>query len=675
MIFEISIERILGAGNIVDVVSEFVTLRKRGVNYIGLCPFHNEKTPSFSVSQSKQICKCFSCGKGGNVVHFIMEHEQVNYYEALKFLAKKYNIEVQERELSNEEKQARSDRESMFIVNNFARDFFTSTLKNHTEGKSIGLAYFRQRGFRDDIIEKFQLGYALNDNNSLIHEAEMKGFKSEFLVKTGLCYETERKEVKDRFWDRVMFPVHTLSGKVVAFGGRTLNMANKKIAKYINSPESEIYTKSNELYGIFFAKQAIVKADSCFLVEGYTDVISMHQAGVENVVASSGTSLTTGQIRLIHRFTDNIIVLYDGDMAGIKASLRGIDMLLEEGLNVKIVLLPEGEDPDSFARQQNATSFQEFIKANETDFIRFKSNLLLEDAGDDPIKKAELITDIVRSIAVIPESIVRSVYTKETSQLLHIDETLLVEAVAKIKKDEIEKKRKKVANSEKSVSNQTTPEANQPTNTVNITGANILNQSSLIPNQGQEGQKFYKYELLIIQVIIRYGDAVICQVVDDENQTHNLTVAEYIINDLGQDEISFYNEIHRTILKESERFITEGGTENISRFFLTNMNPSISRLAADLVSDKYQLSKYHSKDQTLQNDDDRLDELVPMLLLNYKNALLTAEIKHIMQALQDPKTMQDSERCNELMQRYLDMKEIQTVMAKKLGDRVINPLF
>lgn len=675
MIDQITIDRIVGAANIVDVVSEFVTLRKRGVNYIGLCPFHNEKTPSFSVSQSKQICKCFSCGKGGNVVHFIMEHEQVNYYEALKFLAKKYNIEVQERELSNEEKQARSDRESMFIVNNFARDFFTSTLKNHSEGKSIGLAYFRQRGFRDDIIEKFQLGYALNDNNSLIHEAEMKGFKSEFLVKTGLCYETERKEVKDRFWDRVMFPVHTLSGKVVAFGGRTLNMANKKIAKYINSPESEIYTKSNELYGIFFAKQAIVKADSCFLVEGYTDVISMHQAGVENVVASSGTSLTTGQIRLIHRFTDNIIVLYDGDMAGIKASLRGIDMLLEEGLNVKIVLLPEGEDPDSFARQQNATSFQEFIKANETDFIRFKSNLLLEDAGDDPIKKAELITDIVRSIAVIPESIVRSVYTKETSQLLHIDETLLVEAVAKIKKDEIEKKRKKVANSEKSVSNQTTPEANQPTNTVNITGANILNQSSLIPNQGQEGQKFYKYELLIIQVIIRYGDAVICQVVDDENQTHNLTVAEYIINDLGQDEISFYNEIHRTILKESERFITEGGTENISRFFLTNMNPSISRLAADLVSDKYQLSKYHSKDQTLQNDDDRLDELVPMLLLNYKNALLTAEIKHIMQALQDPKTMQDSERCNELMQRYLDMKEIQTVMAKKLGDRVINPLF
>lgn len=676
MIDQVTIDRIVGAANIVDVVSEFVTLRKRGVNYIGLCPFHNEKTPSFSVSQSKQICKCFSCGKGGNVVHFIMEHEQVNYYEALKFLARKYNIEVQERELSNEEKQARSDRESMFIVNNFARDYFTSTLMNHAEGRSIGLAYFRQRGFRDDIIEKFQLGYALNDFNSLSNEAEKKGFKAEFLVKTGLCYETDRKEIKDRFWDRVMFPVHTLSGKVVAFGGRTLNMANKKIAKYINSPESEIYTKSNELYGIFFAKQAIVKADCCFLVEGYTDVISMHQAGVENVVASSGTSLTTGQIRLIHRFTDNIIVLYDGDMAGIKASLRGIDMLLEEGLNVKIVLLPEGEDPDSFARQQNASSFQEYIKENETDFIRFKSNLLLEDAGDDPIKKAELITDIVRSIAVIPESIVRSVYTKETSQLLHIDETILVEAVAKIKKDEVEKKRKKIANTSSSTpSNHETNTAGAQNNTGVTPGAHILNSTSLIPNQGQESQKFFKYELLIVQVIIRYGDATICQVVDDNDKTQNISVAEFIINDLGQDDISFYNEIHRTILNESARFINEGGTGNISRFFLTNTNPAISRLAADLVSDKYQLSKYHSKDQTLQNDDDRLTELVPMLLLNYKNALLSTEMRHTLEALQNPKVIQDSDRCDELMKRYLDMKEVQTLMAKKLGDRVINPSF
>lgn len=672
MIDQITIDRIMGAANIVDVVSEFVTLRKRGANYIGLCPFHNEKTPSFSVSQSKQICKCFSCGKGGNVVHFIMEHEQLNYYEALKFLAKKYGIEIQEKELTNEERQARSDRESMFIVNDFARDFFVSTLKNHAEGRSIGLAYFRSRGFRDDIIEKFQLGYALNDNGSLAQEAQKKGFKKEFLVKTGLCYENERKEVRDKFWDRVMFPVHTLSGKVVAFGGRTLSTANKKIAKYINSPESEIYTKSNELYGIYFAKQAIVKADCCFLVEGYTDVISMHQAGIENVVASSGTALTNGQIRLIHRFTDNVIVLYDGDMAGIHASVRGIDMLLEEGLNVKVVLLPDGEDPDSFARQQNAESFQEYIKQNETDFIRFKSNLLLKDAGDDPIKRAELITDIVKSIAVIPETIMRSVYIKDTSQYLHIDESIIVDAVTKLKKQELEKKSKS-ENRAAAVANA----QDQPTEKNNTSEEqhNILNQSSLIPHQGQEGQEFYRFELLIIQAIVRYGDQVIFRVEDEAGAEHPITVVEFIANDLEQDEISFYNKLHREIFAESLRVINDGLSEDLSRYFLTHPNPNISKLAADLVSEKYQLSKYHSKGQTLQTDLDRLDELVPTLLLNYKNALISTEIKHLMGALQKPEVANDSQRCEELMRRYLELKEVQTLMARQLGDRVIVPLF
>ncbi len=668
MIDQITIDRIMGAANIVDVVSEFVTLRKRGANYIGLCPFHNEKTPSFSVSQSKQICKCFSCGKGGNVVHFIMEHEQVNYYEALKFLAKKYGIEIQERELSAEEKQARSDRESMFIVNDFARDFFANTLKNHIDGKSIGLAYFRSRGFRDDIIEKFQLGYALSDNNSLASEALKKGFKKDYLIKTGLCYENDRGEIRDKFWDRVMFPVHTLSGKVVAFGGRTLNTANKKIAKYINSPESDIYTKSNELYGIFFAKQAIVKSDCCFLVEGYTDVISMHQAGVQNVVSSSGTALTTGQIRLIHRFTDNIIVLYDGDMAGIHASLRGIDMLLEEGLNVKVVLLPDGEDPDSFARKQNASSFQEYISKNETDFIRFKSSLLMNDAGDDPIKKAELITDIVKSIAVIPETIIRSVYIKETSQLLHIDESILVDAVTKIKKQELDKNKKK--------EQRAADIATSPTKVETETQPSVLSQTSLIPNKGQEGQEFYRFELLIIQALVRYGDKVICKVIDDQDQEYDITVVQYIINDLQEDEISFYNKLHREILNESEKFISQHGNESsISRFFLTHPNPNISKLTADLVSEKYQLSKYHTKGQEIQTDEKRLDELIPTLLLNYKNALLTTEMKHVMTNLQNPSIAQDSAKCTELMQRYLDLKEVQTVMAKKLGDRVVIPLF
>lgn len=660
MIDQATIDRIMNAAQIVDVVSEFVTLRKRGVNYIGLCPFHDEKTPSFSVSPSKQICKCFSCGKGGNVVHFIMEHEQLNYYEALKFLAKKYNIEIQEKELTAEQIQARSTRESMFVVNNFARDYFADILKNHPNGKSIGLAYFRQRGFRDDTIAKFQLGYSIDARSGLANEALKKGFKKEFLVKTGLCYEADNGDIRDRFWSRVIFPVHTLSGKVVAFGGRTLNTENKRIAKYVNSPESEIYTKSNELYGIFFAKQAIVKANNCFLVEGYTDVISMHQAGVENVVSSSGTALTTGQIRLIHRFTDNITVLYDGDMAGIRASLRGIDMLLEEGMNVKVVLLPDGEDPDSFARKQNATSFQEYIQQNEKDFIRFKTSLLIDEAGEDPIKKAELIADIVKSISVIPEAIIRSVYIKETSQLLHISENILVAEVTKLKREELSKNRRILKREEAKEKEQQEEKSSSP-------------RTSYIPTEGQEGQEFYKFERLIIQTIVRYGNHAICNIVNSEGEEESISVIEYIINDLRQDELEFYNPLHRTLLEESKRFIIEGHQGEISRFFLTHPNPEISRLAADLVSDKYQLSKYHTKSQTITTDEERLDELVPTLLINFKNALVLTEIKHSLQALQKPEIIRDPEKCNSLMEHYLELKQIQSVMAKKLGDRVIIP--
>lgn len=661
MIDQATIDRILSAAQIVDVVSEFVTLRKRGVNYIGLCPFHDERTPSFSVSQSKQICKCFSCGKGGNAVHFIMEHEQLNYYEALKFLAKKYNIEIQEKELTEEQIQARSTRESMFVVNNYARDYFSSVLHSTPQGKNIGLAYFKQRGFREDIINKFQLGYSLDSNNSFAIEALKKGFNREYIVKTGLCYETDSKDIRDRFWSRVIFPIHTLSGKVVAFGGRTLNTENKKIAKYVNSPESEIYTKSNELYGIYFAKQAIVKSDNCFLVEGYTDVISMHQAGVENVVASSGTALTTGQIRLIHRFTDNITVLYDGDKAGIHASIRGIDMLLEEGMNVKVVLLPYGEDPDSFARKQNATSFQDFIHQNETDFIRFKTSLLLDDAGEDPIKKAELIADIVKSIAVIPEAIIRSVYIKETSQLLHISENVIVAEIAKIKKEDLQKR--KVAQKREDARN---PQQEERVITP-------TSRTSYIPNIGQEGQEFYQFERLIVQTIIRYGNMPLFTALNEEGEEVELNVIEYIISDLRQDDIQFYNPLHRTLLEESKTLINTNYSGDVSRFFLTHPNPEISRLAADLVSDKYQLSKYHTKGQTIISDEDRLDELVPTLLINFKNALLLTEIKHSLQALKDPLNSNDLEKCNSIMENYMELKEIQSAMARKLGDRVLIP--
>ena len=665
MIDQATIDRILDAAQIVEVVSDFVTLRKRGVNYVGLCPFHNEKTPSFSVSPSKGLCKCFSCGKGGNAVHFIMEHEQMSYPEALRYLAKKYNIEIKERELTNEEKEVQSNRESMFIVNNFARDYFQNILKNHVDGRSIGLAYFRQRGFRDDIIDKFQLGFSTEGRDALAQEAMRKGFKKEFLVKTGLCYETDDHKLRDRFWGRVMFPVHTLSGKVVAFGGRVLSTENKKLAKYVNSPESEIYHKSNELYGIYFAKQAIVKQDRCFLVEGYTDVISMHQSGVENVVASSGTSLTPGQIRLIHRFTNNITVLYDGDMAGIKASIRGIDMLLEEGMNIKVCLLPDGDDPDSFARKHNATEFQKFIQEHETDFIRFKAQLLMEDAGKDPMKRAELINDIVRSIAVIPEAIVRDVYIKECGQLLRIEDKLLVSEVAKRRELQAEKGNKPAVTNHAPV-----PEAGEIPPPFPPEEAEIDTYQSFIPQEGKEGQEFYKYERLIIQMIIRYGERVMCNMTDEEGNEVPVTVVEYVINDLKEDELAFHNPLHRRILSEAAEHIREQELAS-ERFFVAHPDPAISTIATELASDRYQLSKYHSKTQKLVTDEERLYEMVPMLMINFKNAIVAEELKHIMYALQDPAIANDNAQCDAVMQRYKEMKEIQNLMAKRLGDRVV----
>ena len=665
MIDQATIDCILDAAQIVEVVSDFVTLRKRGVNYVGLCPFHNEKTPSFSVSPSKGLCKCFSCGKGGNAVHFIMEHEQMSYPEALRYLAKKYNIEIKERELTNEEKEVQSNRESMFIVNNFARDYFQNILKNHVDGRSIGLAYFRQRGFRDDIIDKFQLGFSTEGRDALAQEALRKGFKQEFLVKTGLCYETDDHKLRDRFWGRVMFPVHTLSGKVVAFGGRVLSTENKKLAKYVNSPESEIYHKSNELYGIYFAKQAIVKQDRCFLVEGYTDVISMHQSGVENVVASSGTSLTPGQIRLIHRFTNNITVLYDGDMAGIKASIRGIDMLLEEGMNIKVCLLPDGDDPDSFARKHNATEFQNFIQEHETDFIRFKAQLLMEDAGKDPMKRAELINDIVRSIAVIPEAIVRDVYIKECGQLLRIEDKLLVSEVAKRRELQAEKGNKPIASN-----NAPTPQPGEMPPPFPPEEMEADTYQSFIPQEGKEGQEFYKYERLIIQMIVRYGEKVMCNLTDEEGNEVPVTVVEYVINDLKEDELAFHNPLHRRILSEASEHIHDQEFAS-ERFFVAHPDPKISTIATELASDRYQLSKYHSKTQKLVTDEERLYEMVPMLMINFKNAIVAEELKHIMYALQDPSIANDNAQCDAVMQRYKEMKEIQNLMAKRLGDRVV----
>ncbi len=718
MIDQATIDRILDAAQIVDVVSEFVTLKRAGVNYKGLCPFHNEKTPSFVVSPSKGLCKCFSCGKGGNVVHFIMEHEQLNYYEALKWLANKYHIEVKERELSDEEKQAQNVRESMFVVNDFANNYFQNLLHNHIDGQSIGLAYFRQRGFRDDIIRKFQLGYSLNERDALVKEAKRKGFKEEFLEKTGLCYRRDNDgQLRDRFWGRVMFPVHTLSGKVIAFGGRVLK-TDGKVAKYVNSPESEIYHKSNELYGIYFAKQAIVRDDRCFLVEGYTDVISMHQAGIENVVASSGTSLTSGQIRLIHRFTNNITVLYDGDGAGIKASIRGIDMLLEEGMNIKVVLLPDGEDPDSFARKHNATDYKAYINSHEVDFIRFKTNLLLEEVGNDPIKRAGLIGDIVRSISVIPENIVRSVYIRECSQLLQVEEKLLVQEVGKLmmrtkeeKQAAAEKQRQReAAKAERAQQNVPVSEgeipiellgsqAPPPMDGLNVPppmeeggGASMPPPSAPFPSESDgvgandgtehstpllwEGQgegpkkSYHDKEVLLMQQVVRYGERVMYAMEDEDGTSREVTVAEHVASDLAVDSLELQDPMHRRMLDEvMQRIHNEGFV--VSRYFFSHPDPQVARLAADLSSDRYQLSKYHSRSQKVVTDDERLCELVPHLLTDLKLAIVEDELKQVLAALQDRTIMTDAARYMEVMKRYKDLSEVQRAIAKRAGDRVV----
>lgn len=691
MIDQATIDRILDAAQIYDVVSEFVTLRKRGVNYVGLCPFHDDKTPSFSVSPAKGLCKCFACGKGGNAVHFIMEHEQMSYPEALKYLAKKYGIEIKEKELSEEEKQAQSERESLFVVNQFARDYFQNILHHHVDGQSIGMAYFRSRGFRDDMIEKFQLGYCTDSHDAMAQEALRKGYKRDYLIKTGLCYAKEDGSLRDRFWGRVIFPIHTLSGKVVAFGGRVLANATKGVkVKYVNSPESEIYHKSHELYGIYFAKQAIVKQDRCFLVEGYTDVISMHQAGVENVVASSGTALTAGQIRMIHRFTNNMTVLYDGDAAGIKASIRGIDMLLEEGMNIKVCLLPDGEDPDSFARKHNATEFQEFIQEHETDFIRFKTHLLLEDAGKDPIKRAELISSLVQSISVIPEAIVRDVYIKECAQLLHMEDKLLVNEVAKRRQKQAEQQAERA---ERERRNQQMAQHQKPSGEINTNPSDLEAEAisplpkeetelpdstsltpesynSFIPQEGKEGREFYKYERLILQMVVRYGEKIMCNATDDEGKTTAVSVIDYVVSELKEDDLAFHNPLHRQMMNEAASHLHDTGF-CAERYFLTHPNPDISKLSVELISNRYQLSKYHTKTQKILTDEERLVELVPTLVINFKYAIVSEELKHMLQALQDPTLAADNERCDELMKRYNSLREVQNIMAKRLGDRVV----
>ena len=680
MIDRATIDKILDAAQITDVVSEFVTLKKKGVNYVGLCPFHDDKTPSFYVSPAKGLCKCFACGKGGNAVHFIMEHEQMNYYEALKWLANKYHIEVKERELTNEEKEAQSIRESLFVVNEFARGYFQSILYNHVDGKSIGMTYFRQRGIRDDIVKKFHLGYCTSSKDAFAKEALRKGYKKEFLVKTGLCYEKEDGTIRDRFWGRVIFPWFNISGKVLGFGGRVLDSRTKGIAqKYVNSPESEIYSKRKELYGIYQAKSAIVKKDNVYMVEGYTDVIAMHQCGLENVVANSGTALSEEQIRLLHRFTSNITLLYDGDEAGIKASIRGIDMLLAEGMNVKVLLLPDGDDPDSFSRKHNATEFQQYINEHEENFIRFKTNLLLKDTQNDPIKRATLIGDMARSIGLIPNEIIRYACLKECASILNVDEQIIQNEIKKVvqqRKDEYIEKRKKEQEEAAQVNAvQSAPvpdnipaEGWVPSPPFPPEEIPATTHENYLPQSGWDKLPFYAKEKQLINMLVRHGEKTMCYVESEEGEEIPLTVTEYICADLEQDSLQFHNPTHRKLLDEAvahlhdKDFCTE-------RYFLAHPDPSISRMAADMLSDRYRLSK--SNEQAIVKDEERLHELIPHLLIDFKLAILEEDMKQTVQQLNLPEVAKDAQRAMEVMKHYKKLTETLKEMAKKAGDRVI----
>ena len=648
MIDRATVDKIMDAVNIVDVVGEFVNLRKSGVNYKGLCPFHDDKTPSFMVSPARQICKCFSCGEGGNAINFLMKHEQITYPEALRWLAKKYNIEIQERELSDDEKREQSERESMFVVNEWACDYFHDTLKNNVDGMAIGKQYFRSRGVRDDIIEKFKLGFALTKRDALVNEAKRKGYKEEFLVKTGLCIENEHG-VYDRFAGRAIFPWLNVSGKVVAFGGRKLDAATKGVQqKYVNSPDSEIYHKERELYGIYQAKKAIVKEDCVYMVEGYTDVIAMHQCGLENVVANSGTALSIYQIRLLHRFTPNIVLLYDGDEAGIHAAMRGTDMLLQEGMNVKVLLLPDGDDPDSFSRKHTAQQFKEYIEQHQTDFIEFKTDLLLKNVKD-PVKRAEAINNIVRSVSVIPDPIVRATYITECSRRLDVNERTLISQTNKYIAGDKEEQRR-IEERENRANSQ------QP-----IANSQQIDNFGLHTQQEQVSE----VERLIIQSVIRHGEEIIFEGLEtDDGGTVNLNVAQYVDYDLSSDGLSFSSPLYNTILQEAVEHSAEPDFKAFN-YFMQHPDPAISQLAAALGIDSHQLSKSFE----MKTSETSLRQRVQHLILDFRLDIVSQQLKRIQQQMKEAGA--DMEKLRPLMDEYKEMLELRNALARQRGSDVM----
>ena len=628
MIDRPTVDRILEAANIVDVISEYVSLRKAGTSYKGLCPFHDDRTPSFSVSPAKGVYKCFSCGEAGNVVNFIMKHDQMTYPEALKVLAKKYGIEVKERELTTEEKQLENERESMFLVNEWAAKYFQNILHNHVDGKAIGLQYFRNRGFRDDIIEKFQLGFCLPGKQEFANAALKAGYKAEFLVKTGLCFERENGELADRFNGRVIFPWLNVSGKVIAFGGRLLDSRTKGISqKYVNSPGSEIYQKDHALYGIYQAKKAIAKFDLVYMVEGYTDVVSMHQCGIENVVANSGTALSVYQIKLLRRFTSNIVLLYDGDEAGQHAALRGTDMLLSEGMNVKVLLLPDGKDPDELARNLTAEAFRKYIEENQTDFIVFKINVLLRGITD-PVKRSEAINSIVQSIAVIKDPILRDTYLRECAHRTGMKENTLIAQMNRfIYNDREQQRKEQVREAEQTVSEEQV-----------LRPATPMQQAS-------------KVETMLVQAIVRDGEKI------------NLNVAQYIAYDLGLDNLSFKNPLSVQILTEA---IEHSGDENFKaeEYFTHHPDILISTLAVKLSVDRFQLS------ESMQMKEREIDlrDRIMHLILDYRMDYVEQHLKELQASLS---AESDLNKVMEIMGEIKKMQDMRNVLARKLGNDIV----
>ena len=652
MIDRETVDRIYAAANIVDIIGDYVTLKRKGVNYQACCPFHNEKTPSFVVSPSKGVYKCFGCGKGGNAMTFLMEHENITYPEALKMVAKRYGIEVREKELSEEEIRRNDDRESMFVLNGWAAEYFANYLHRETEGQSVGLAYFRQaRGLTDATIRKFGLGFCPAKGDRMSKDALAAGYKKEFLLSTGLSLARERDgSLYDRFRDRVIFPVHNISGRVVAFGGRTLR-TDKTVAKYQNSPESEIYSKKRELYGLYFAKRAIQQQDFAIMVEGYLDVISMHQAGIENVVASSGTSLTTEQIRLLGRFTKNITVIYDGDSAGIHASLRGIDMILKEGMNVRVVLLPEPEDPDSFARSHTASEVQAYIRDHERDFLEFKANLLLQDAEGDPIRKAALIGDMVQSIAQIPDPIQRSVYVKECARIMDIDENILISEVARKRlttsgdREADEFLRRQAAQRQR--------EAAQP--------------EVEYVRKVEAGSGFEALEREIVKYLLKYGH---CSFDFKEGRTMvACNVAEVVFDELGRDNIVFRNPVYAKIMEtyrgQWERLGT--GTEVPAHCFLNHIDPEVCNASVDILTsdDNYVPSQlWRRKEIHVESDAEMLAVGVPKAVTLYKSKVVEEMIKELQAKLGDESLPEEEQVA--LLQRLSGLNKVKVSIARRL---------